>query len=285
MNVHQLLIHYPGTIVKKKPFKAEQTMLYFYEEPYYIGIPSENLSDREIYLLKTLLNQEIPPVLSRQAQFWYNILIEGKIPEKYDPSVRVRIIHFQVTGNLSGEALIEWRRAFEAFFDSSVSFIYLSSKQGLIIEKNLSLTEEGLLSITNTLENDFSVKCRFLIGLRYPLSPMLRNAYLEESRLFNLNKSRSKRVVSVETAFFLLLIHSMKKQAVLAEIRTILDDHPEWVSMIRALWNHQGNISLTAKHLYMHRNTLQYRIEKFYELSGISLRRMDGLTITFLASL
>ncbi|NRE28611.1 Fis family transcriptional regulator, partial [Enterococcus faecalis] len=49
-----------------------------------------------------------------------------------------------------------------------------------------------------------------------------------------------------------------------------------------ALWKNQGNISSTAKDLFMHRNTLHYRLEKFFEQTGLSLKKMDDLIFCYL---
>ena len=46
--------------------------------------------------------------------------------------------------------------------------------------------------------------------------------------------------------------------------------------------NIEGNISSTAKELFMHRNTLQYRIDKFYDQTNLSLKNMDDLVLAYL---
>ena len=46
-----------------------------------------------------------------------------------------------------------------------------------------------------------------------------------------------------------------------------------------ALAHHNMNISLAAKALYVHRNTLNYRIESIREKTGINIRQFNGLMI------
>lgn len=287
MKVKQLMINYPGTIVEKAPFQPDEHMLYFYEDPYYIGVPSEALSDRERFMLKTLMNQEMPPDFSEKAQFWYDILIQAAPVKNPELERKIRMIQFQITGIISRNDLMEWRQALEAFFGTSACFVYLSSQRGLVIEEQMTITEDTLQAIANTLENDFSVKTHFQIGLRYPLSALIRDAYLEESRLFrqHVTGSDAKEVTSVENGFFSLLRPLMSEWAILGEVRTMIAEDTSWISIIRTIWENQGNISMAAKHLFMHRNTLQYRIDKFYEMTGISLKKMDGLTIAYLSTL
>ncbi|MFT8317945.1 MAG: helix-turn-helix domain-containing protein [Sporolactobacillus sp.] len=287
MDVKQLAVNYPGTKIKTEPFQPQNQSLYFYEEPYYIEIPSHHLSDREQHLLKILLNQEIPPEHSRKAQFWYDLLIQGLPFEKNRPEAAIVIIQFCLTSAIATEDWFEWKQALEAFFPESTSFIYLSSRKGLVIEEQLTLSGEELQAIANTLENDFSIKCYFQIGLRYSLSPNLRKAFLEERQLFEqyVATSNSQAVTSMESNFFLSLKPLMREWAILDEVREAVAHDKMWLAIIHALWEQQGNMSLAAKRLFMHRNTLQYRIDKFFERTGISLKKMDGLSLAYLAIL
>lgn len=287
MNVKELMERYPGTVVERTPFRPVEHMLYFYQDPYYIGIPSSKLSDQERQLLKIVLREEIPPRFSRKSEFWFNILVKGKPAEKESSKSKIRIIQFEMADALSGSDLIEWRSALEAFFEKTVSFIYLSSRDGLVIEEEKLIEEEMLRAIANTLENDFSVKTYFQMGLRYPLSSLIRKAYMEEGRLFrqHLSHEGAQEVTSVEHRFFLLLRPLVGEWAILGEVRSMIAKDKSWVLIIRAIWENQGNISMAAKQLFMHRNTLQNRIDKFFEMTGISLKRMDGLTIAYLSML
>ncbi|WP_227869161.1 helix-turn-helix domain-containing protein [Tetragenococcus halophilus] len=44
----------------------------------------------------------------------------------------------------------------------------------------------------------------------------------------------------------------------------------------------QGNISSAAKELFMHRNTLQYKVDKFQEQTKTNLKKMDDLFLCYL---
>jgi DNA-binding PucR family transcriptional regulator len=45
------------------------------------------------------------------------------------------------------------------------------------------------------------------------------------------------------------------------------------------------NISETAKELYMHRNSLQYRLDRFLEKTGIDVRQFQHAMPVYLAML
>jgi len=57
------------------------------------------------------------------------------------------------------------------------------------------------------------------------------------------------------------------------------EDVPE---IIESLWNNQGNVSSAAKDLFMHRNTLQYKIEKFQTQNITNLKKMNDLFLCYL---
>lgn len=287
MDIQKLVRYYPGTMIKQTPFHPDKHMLYFYERPYYVGIPSLSLSAAERQLLGTLLNQEKPPVYSEKARCWYDLLIEGKSMLQTGSCKIMRVIQFHLTKAMKTSDQEEWCAALEAFFEPGAQFIYLSSHEGLIIEEDRFIEEESLGAIANTLQNDFLVKTYFQIGLRYPLSPQIRNAYLEEKKLFDqrLIHGGSREVTTVEHGFLEFLKPLVGRWAVLDAVRNRMEEDKSWAPIVRAIWDNQGNLSMAAKHLFMHRNTLLNRIDKFYEMTGISLKRMDGLTIAYLSTL
>ena len=52
--------------------------------------------------------------------------------------------------------------------------------------------------------------------------------------------------------------------------------------IVVALYHEKGNVSSAAKELYLHRNTLQYRIDRLRQDTGLNLRRMDDLVFCYL---
>lgn len=48
-----------------------------------------------------------------------------------------------------------------------------------------------------------------------------------------------------------------------------------------ALAEHNMNVSIASKHLYLHRNTMHYRIDKIIEKTGINIKQFDGLAIFY----
>ncbi|MEE1325633.1 MAG: helix-turn-helix domain-containing protein, partial [Streptococcus sp.] len=52
--------------------------------------------------------------------------------------------------------------------------------------------------------------------------------------------------------------------------------------IIMTMWQEQGNLAKTAQNLYIHRNSLHYKIEKFRLLSGLNLKNLNDLAFSYL---
>ena len=55
------------------------------------------------------------------------------------------------------------------------------------------------------------------------------------------------------------------------------------VTIIEAFFDNHLNISETARQLYVHRNTLVYRLEKLHQTVGLDLRNFDDAVALKLA--
>ena len=61
---------------------------------------------------------------------------------------------------------------------------------------------------------------------------------------------------------------------------------PPTIELLEALFNHSLNVSHTAKALFMHRNTLNYRLDRLYEATGYDARQFfDASLLQLLVTL
>ncbi len=69
-------------------------------------------------------------------------------------------------------------------------------------------------------------------------------------------------------------------------INTVLGDtydNDELLKTIETFLACSLNVSITAKELYLHRNSLQYRLDKFTEQTGIDIREFRQAVTVYLA--
>ncbi|WP_312644937.1 sugar diacid recognition domain-containing protein [Hydrogenoanaerobacterium sp.] len=56
-----------------------------------------------------------------------------------------------------------------------------------------------------------------------------------------------------------------------------------WIPLLQTFFDRNGSIGLTAQHLFMHKNTLQYKLKKLQELTGYDPRSLSNAALFQLA--
>ena len=87
----------------------------------------------------------------------------------------------------------------------------------------------------------------------------------EEMTLFQ-QLTRQTNLKSLDLATSLIHLLSTAGSDYQLLFRTLYQDwfqESDLIHLIESLWKNQGNASSTAKSLFMHRNTLLYKIDKF----------------------
>ena len=69
------------------------------------------------------------------------------------------------------------------------------------------------------------------------------------------------------------------------EILNPIEYDMELLQTVHQFFENGFNASVTAKKLHIHRNTFHYRLTKFQDITGISVRSFDGALIAYCASL
>lgn len=62
----------------------------------------------------------------------------------------------------------------------------------------------------------------------------------------------------------------------------VLGNQKETRELVEALWDSHGNLVQTAQSLYIHRNSLQYKLDKVYRQTGLQLKQLDDLAFAYL---
>ncbi|MCM3725572.1 helix-turn-helix domain-containing protein [Neobacillus cucumis] len=293
--IKKLLSIYQNSILfPSKPENPSERFLYFCSESEdeWIGIPKTELNERELNLLKVLYTLvEFPSSnLHPTVKAWHDFLFSnGPIPGHLAGNI-LRIIQFNINGSEASQPEIE--SALKGFFTEEVIIIWVGRSRGIVIEgKNtMSLSEEEILSMSETLESDFYVKVSFYIGKPRVFSKQLPEKFHQEKEYFTFALSQLElssiftfeRVIPAYLSYYL---SPELKVRVSQEIIELFNEDHEIFSTIKVFLENNLNASMTAKKLYIHRNTLQYRIDKFVEKTGISLKDFYGAFTVFLACL
>ena len=282
MKIEELIQLYPTGVISTTASKEKLSLSI---DGKYFLIDDQTLSDSEIKLLKHLfplkefsVNEKLHP--------WYLYLFKN---QPLDYQGIFRIFHFQIQ-KPKDFLQHEWQHSLKDIFQNQLDFFFSSDKDGVLIEKydknHFSLEE--LQSIFLTLDADFDSSTVVFIGSFFSSDHFSIELFHEEQMIFKSEKKYQKQ----QTTFSLsdVALHHFTKNAI---SKSLLMQHwkqndvfdQDMQNIIVSLWKNQGNISSAAKDLFMHRNTLHYRLDKFGEQTGLSLKKMDDLLFCYLSLL
>jgi len=250
----------------------------------WIQFKQENKSPSEIKLLQLLFASKKTKVAS-MASKWQNYLINGLELPSLTFNNDFRIIQFALLKKDSYFEKKTWLNAFKSIFSNSEEAFFIDENSGLLIQKKSDdqLTLDELSGIIQTLDDDFSIKTICYIGQFWPIDKEFKTIFKEEQFIFEKQKNKGKSLLSLPiVALSYYTSEALEKSALMHILKQKYTSQPELKELILAMWHSQGNISLAAKSLYVHRNTLQYRIDRFHDISGLSLRNMNDLLLCYL---
>jgi hypothetical protein len=258
----------------------------------WIGIPKEDILENQLTLLRSLFdfNQPGNPMLhsSRSAQNWYSFLFKNGPKPNVNTESPYRLTYFQwASGNISYS---DFEAAIQAFFDLPIIIIWENPYKGIILEQksNYALTHSDFIAMNETLKTDFFIEPIFYIGkFRYLHDGFISQIQHERSLLeFALHTSKKEKVFHFESIAPRLIANQLPNsifQIIQQNIYPVFKEDRELFLSIKTFLTNNLNSSHTAKELYIHRNTLQYRIDKFTEKTGIVLKDFSSAMVVYIA--
>lgn len=261
---------------------------YDYVRKQWLGIPREDIVEKELRLLKAILEYYEPLKRNNLTQAWFSFLFYGGEPPLGDEETPYRIVQFLYKGNELTQQ--DFYDALKGFFSKNALFLWKNDNQGLIVEKDCdnALGEEDFKSIANTFENDTYEKIFFYLGKLHKKNSQLSSIFRLEENCFvqGLQLLPAERVLTFEKIFPYWLIGGLSDDSCKVLVHNVLEkvkDDKELLTTVQIFIENNMNASVTAKKLYIHRNTLQYRLERFSEKTGIVLKDFHAVFTVYAA--
>lgn len=255
----------------------------------WIGISKNEIEAAQLELLQACFDYYLPEVnTNNEAYHWSQYLhLQGEQPILKDIET-IRIVQFTIHGDIVDRDIIE--SAFKGFTHSNSLLLWNGPVEGLLVEKNNQfLEEEDFVSLAQALQSDFYFSIHFYIGKVLSPNDRIPNIYRQERKLFSKGNALmpSHYVLSLETILPNLLISRLHEEEIslFKEWFSIFQNDSELLLTIKTFIENNGHSTNTAKQLFIHRNTLQYRLEKFTEKTGFQLKNFNNYFITYLACL
>lgn len=272
-----------------KDIKINETMLsedynWFLVEGKKVGIRKSRLHEREYQLLSSILTPLHADTFyeTEKEKLWYEALYQNKDI----PITSVRFLHFFTTKPTVERK--EFQDALQSMFSFTTTTVWETSQNGvLILEENIP--EYILQTALDTLETDFFISLSFFIGRHYTQTNELAHLYQWERNLFSfLSPYLSKKITYIEQLLpyqFMISLPKKEREKYTNQLLAHISNDKELIDSVKVFFQCNLNVSLASKQLYLHRNTLQYRIDKFIEKTGINIKTFEGAVAVYMAFL
>lgn len=283
MNLSEIKTLYPDAIIMQQNTTNEDYAAFPYQGKW-IQFDRAQKSASELTLIEYLLKESAAQMKSGLASPWRAFLFEDSfaLPSADGPC---RIIQFSITQKDASFERDLWLKEFTSlFFNVKDAFFHTDTTGVLVQEKTTaSISNEEIAGIIQTLDEDFSIKTAYFTGLFWPVDVSMQHIFKEEARIFDTQKNSPNKVLNLsKAALNYYTAEAVTKSPIMHQLKSLFSDQPEWKELTIAMWKSQGNVSVAAKSLFVHRNTLQYRMDKLQEATGLSLRNMDDLVLCYL---
>lgn len=283
MNIRELTTIYPEGTLSNHPIKDTTILSLPVDTTAWFSIKKERLTPTEIQVLQNLFpNTSVDDDLKKHS--WYQYLY-CNVPI-IDDHRSYRIIHFKLKNESPHKR--DWLTHFSQLFHGMEDAFFINETSGILIESHSSLTyythyiEDMLL----TLEEDFQIRAHVYLGNFNPLSPNFIAQFKEEQRIVSHYTKQQYRVFSfLDISLDYLTHQAISQSPIMQDLKHLLQGDEEFGDIIKTLWQEQGNLTSTSKKLFIHRNTLQYKLDKFSERTGYALKNMNDLALCYLATL
>ena len=282
---------YDRAVITEKP-EPDEARLHFYDKGQnrYISIPKEDVSHKEQQLLShffVLIEREQGISQSSDVeQAWWDFLMNGtECPAV--KSERVRFLYVKLSENdRSG-----FFEAVDTFFDHALLVVWTREKECILIEEETDypIGKEDIQTFLDVLAGDFYIAGRLFAGRFSNAGDSLRAVYENESEAARkaVLLIPEHRVATIEMVVPHLLVAQSGKELsrfFAWELELFREDDDLRNTLQRFVQNHL-NVSQTAKQLHLHRNSLQYRIDKFIDRTGIDVRSYEGALLVYMICL
>ncbi|MFG6496523.1 helix-turn-helix domain-containing protein [Fictibacillus sp. UD] len=254
------------------------------------GISQSAISDSESRLLRSMFNiyenDTIPAYSSAQLK-WESILLGN---ESTDEESFYRFVHFFSKQPITD--FISFSEAVNGLFpEDAVLLLNKDHKGGVIIETSKQeFTDTPYEALKDMLSTDFYIDISVYIGSYHHQLAHAKESFEREQQQFIEVKNQllPKSVYTIADVVPQLLLQSANPvaektlHALLAEWD---EEDQETLKSIKVFAECNMNVSLAAKKLYIHRNSLQYRVDKFYEKTGIDVKQFKNALTVYMAIL
>lgn len=255
-----------------------------------IGIHEKELTAKDESLLLAFLTPyeiEFPP-LTNEEKKWKAFIGGHELENEGEETGTYRFVYFAMKRNQISPH--QFKTAICEIFGRDVPIVWENEYEGILIEEKLIHEEiTSYEQIINVLMSDLYVNIKFLVGHFkqevHEIPSYYKNLLMAAQVALPYSE---KNVMTFIDAIPYLFIQPKTEEQSRAVSDAVLQGYvndAETLKMIQTFVACNLNISETAKALHMHRNSLQYRLDRLYENTGVDIRKFNHAMTMYLALL
>ncbi len=245
-------------------------------------LKKSSLTEREQELISLLLEKES----AFDGGPWYDYLVHnhGKLPQNIQ---KIQFVHCHLF-HYENETIGSWLEMMRTILPNRIADFQLSYQDYIFVldQTQLVPVKDVLRDTLSAIEYDFSLTLTIQNGQIWPL--IFEESYPElfqaENALF-VKWWEQVQHSNVHSFSHLFLWGIGQKDFILPiltkKLHQLIESQDQLVDIIAALWENTAVVTKAAQQLYIHRNTLQYHIDKWEELTGLQLKDLTDLTLCY----
>ncbi|CAM3943806.1 PucR family transcriptional regulator [Alkalicoccus chagannorensis] len=248
------------------------------------------LTTEEQALLKRLVHEDDMPALHPADENLRDYLIDEKeVPQSLwaaSLTFPLRIISVKLTSPIDDED--GFAEAVQSFFPGGSTFLWRSRREGFLLQSHNEDVDQDDSpgAIIDTLAADFYQRPSIAVGTFVTKPANVKKQLDWETHVFREAAAAfPEKHVYTEQELTLYFMLSTLSEQTLKDIRVLLEsvmDDTTLLESIRMYLECNMNVSMAAKKLFMHRNTMQYRVDKFIEKTSIDIKKFANATAVYL---
>lgn len=257
-----------------------------------VGLEKNALGDKEQNLLDLMFAPYVSAInLGGTERFWYDLLFRNQNPtspedEPVDP---FRFLHFYVKD--AGTDITAFSEALKALLPTETVVLWETKQQGVLVLPDVTTEEDPLVyeEIMDTIRGDFYTDLLLYAGPRQTTLNEAARQFRREQTCFQTCRQYypEENIFRHEKQIPLFLVDHLSapdKGVLFSDLLDNVEDR-ELLGSIHQYLLCNMNVTTAAKRLFIHRNSLQYRVDKFIEKTGIDVKQFPEAVTVYLALL
>lgn len=187
----------------------------------------------------------------------------------------------------TAEGTASWLEMMQTLLPNFRATLQLSGQDYvLILDQDQSLPVADILKDTvSAMEYDFNIRLSILVGQVWTESKdgKVSAVIRAEQAVFRAWIREGHQGVYRFSQLYLWGIEQadLDLTPIKASLHQLIESQDQLQDIIVALWDNGAVVTKAAQQLYLHRNSLQYKIDKWEELTGLQLKNLTDLALCY----